>query len=691
MSYRVLGSLVFVLATAANAQAGGERVALCVGVNDYDQKGFEKPKYAERDAAHFATALRNAGYRVVLMTGATGRVLDPKLTPTKENIQSQLAALLAKRERDDLVIVALAGRGFEFDKDPDTYFCPVDAVPHADRKGTLISLDGVYKQLGQSGAGTNVLLADCCRTDPNPARSRGPGDTLEKVPPKGVLALYACQPNQRSYESDRLHQGVFFHHVLEGMRGKAGQAGQKLVFEELVAHVRKEVPETVKALAGATRSQIPVQKGLPPDGAAGVLLTAADRKVLQDASDLDRWYVTRGSSSGYYREKAGSRVADWKVAAEGGSARAMLLYGRCLESGFAVKKEVEEAVKWYRKATELGEPRAMIHLGACYHAGTGVKTDAIEAVKWFRKGAELDDPQAMVNLGMCYADGTGVKKDEVEAVKWYRKAAELGETQAMHNLGECYLEGMGVKKDETEAVKWYRKAAELGNLEAMFSLGVCYADGIGVKKDAVEAVKWYRKGAELEHPEAMFSLGVCYAGGTGVKKDETEAVKWYRKATELNQPMAMVNLGSCYLEGTGVKKDAVEAVKWYRKGAELNQPMAMNKLGGCYANGTGVKKDEDEAVKWFRMAAKLEHPGAMFYLGACYYNGVGVKKDEDEAVKWFRMAAKLEHPGAMFYLGACYYNGVGVKKDEDEAVKWFRMAAKLGNEDAKDALKKLGE
>ena len=393
MRYRVLGSLVFVLAAAANTQAGGERVALCVGVNDYDYKGFEKLKYPERDAADFAAALRDAGYRVVLMTGATGRVLDPKLAPTKENIQSQLTALLAKRKRDDLVIVAFVGHGFEFDKDPDTYFCPVDAKPHANQKSTLVSLDGVYRQVGRSGAGTNVLLADCFRIDPHPARDRNQGDTLEKVPPKGVLALYACKANQRSYESDRLRHGVFFHHVLEGMQGKAGKSGRKLVFAELVAHVRKEVPETVKELVGATRSQIPVQKGIPADGDSVVLLTAADRKILQDASDLDRWYVTQGSSLGYFKEKAGSRVAEWKAAAEGGSTQAMLMYGRCLEGGFAVKKDMGAALKWYRQAAELADPKAMDNLGWCYLDGTGVKKDAVEAVKWYRKAAELGEPR----------------------------------------------------------------------------------------------------------------------------------------------------------------------------------------------------------------------------------------------------------------------------------------------------------
>ncbi len=41
MSYRMLGSLLFVLAAAANTLAG-ERMALCVGVNDYDHRDLKR-------------------------------------------------------------------------------------------------------------------------------------------------------------------------------------------------------------------------------------------------------------------------------------------------------------------------------------------------------------------------------------------------------------------------------------------------------------------------------------------------------------------------------------------------------------------------------------------------------------------------------------------------------------------------
>ena len=41
------------------------------------------------------------------------------------------------------------------------------------------------------------------------------------VMPARVLALLSCGKKQRAFEVDTLKHGLFFHHVLEGLRGKA--------------------------------------------------------------------------------------------------------------------------------------------------------------------------------------------------------------------------------------------------------------------------------------------------------------------------------------------------------------------------------------------------------------------------------------------------------------------------------------
>jgi TPR repeat protein len=362
--------------------------------------------------------------------------------------------------------------------------------------------------------------------------------------------------------------------------------------------------------------------------------------------------------------------------------------------GRGVSKNLEEAVKWFRKAAEQGGAEAQCSLGVCYTTGEGVAKDTTEAVKWYRKAAEQEYARAQFNLGLCYAKGEGVAKDSTEAVKWYRKAAEQGGAEAQYNLGVCYATGEGVAKDSTEAVKWYRKAAEQGDARAQYSLGFCYANGEGVAKDTTEAVKWCRKAAEQGDALAQYSLGFCYANGEGVAKDSTEAVKWFRKAAEQGGAEAQYNLGVCYATGEGIAKDTTEAVKWYRKAAEQGDARAQFSLGVCYANGEGVAKDSTEAVKWFRKAAEQGDADAQFNLGLCYAKGEGVAKDSTEAVKWYRKAAEQGDARAQYSLGFCYANGEGVAKDSTEAVKWLRKVLKSGDEEATkfatQLLKQLG-
>ena len=114
----------------------------------------------------------------------------------------------------------------------------------------------------------------------------------------------------------------------------------------------------------------------------------------------------------------------------------------------------------YKAKAELGDAEAQFNLGFCYANGQGVRKDKEEAVKWFRRAAEQNYAPAQSNLGYCYDNGRGVVKDYVEAVKWYRKAAEQGHTEAQLNLGYCYANGQGVAKDKAEAYAWFSMAAK---------------------------------------------------------------------------------------------------------------------------------------------------------------------------------------------------------------------------------------
>jgi hypothetical protein len=63
-----------------------------------------------------------------------------------------------------------------------------------------------------------------------------------------------------------------------------------------------------------------------------------------------------------------------------------------------------------RKKAEAGDAESQSSLGTFYQQGLGVKKDLVEAVKWYRKAADQNYADAQCNLGLAYQQGLGVKK-----------------------------------------------------------------------------------------------------------------------------------------------------------------------------------------------------------------------------------------------------------------------------------------
>ena len=269
-------ALALVLLPASAQPGEGKKYALLVGVQEYDHaKQFPALSYAENDVNETAKELKKAGYAVVLLT-----TRDEKNKPTLANIEKHLDALLAKATKHDLILVGLAGHGMQFDKKEDSYFCPVDA-----RSGdvkTLLSMRSVYKKLEDSPVGVGLLLVDACRDDGRPrgAKRRGvDGDHLPS-PPKGVAALFSCSSGQFAWEADKYKHGVFFHFVLEGLRGEAASGGA-VTWNSLSNYVSERVSDTVPVLIGGGAKQEPHEmRSLA--GKSPVLLSAAKAEVVKD-------------------------------------------------------------------------------------------------------------------------------------------------------------------------------------------------------------------------------------------------------------------------------------------------------------------------------------------------------------------------------------------------------------------------
>ena len=120
--------------------------------------------------------------------------------------------------------------------------------------------------------------------------------------------------------------------------------------------------------------------------------------------------------------------------------------------------------------TNMRQAKEQYAQGMRYSEGDGVEKDLEQAVRYFRKAADAGYAPAQFVMGACCHTGSGMEADPAQAAEWYRKAAEQGHAEAQFNLGACYASGYGVKKDPDRAIDWYRKAAAQGNEDAQAAL-----------------------------------------------------------------------------------------------------------------------------------------------------------------------------------------------------------------------------
>ena len=100
-------------------------------------------------------------------------------------------------------------------------------------------------------------------------------------------------------------------------------------------------------------------------------------------------------------------------------------YARACLSGYRVKRDYNEGVKYLQKAISLGHIEAITILGICYDLGLGVRKDHNVALELFRKASKAGDCQGTFNLATYYLKGIGVDVDENKAKHLYNRCLEI--------------------------------------------------------------------------------------------------------------------------------------------------------------------------------------------------------------------------------------------------------------------------
>ncbi len=261
--------LSFLFPFAQFAQA--DHYALLIGVRQYIPTELTNLKYTENDVVRMGDVLRQRGYEarnIVLMTQTIGAD-KAAMAPTSANIRRQLELLLAVLEEGDTILVAVSGHGVQFEGEDEDYFCPSDARL-ADRT-TLISLKELYNQLETSKASAKVLMVDACRDDPQTDLAKSTGRIrLEPVHENrpvvavegGTIAFKSCGRTQQSFEDPRLEHGIYFYHVIEGLKGAADADWDgEITASELEAFATRQVKNYARAELGVIQIPTRFSKG----------------------------------------------------------------------------------------------------------------------------------------------------------------------------------------------------------------------------------------------------------------------------------------------------------------------------------------------------------------------------------------------------------------------------------------------
>jgi formylglycine-generating enzyme required for sulfatase activity len=253
-----------------------KKYALLVGVTEYDHSDLPNLKYTENDVDELAKVLtdqKGAAFDEVIILTTKRGAKDDGAKPTAANLRKQLKALTDKTTKHDVLLIGLSGHGLELtvtdpgtkkDKD-ESFFCPSDARPRktkdlAELKKTMIPLLELFEELQGSGAGAKLMFVDACRDTPKleGARSGADVDHLPK-PPQGMAVLFACKSGELARETPKLGNGhgVFFYHVIEGLKGKAKDNKGRVTWNSLSDHVLENVDASVRKHVGGGARQTP--------------------------------------------------------------------------------------------------------------------------------------------------------------------------------------------------------------------------------------------------------------------------------------------------------------------------------------------------------------------------------------------------------------------------------------------------
>jgi hypothetical protein len=224
--------------------------AIVVGINKY--KYLPDLNFAEQDALAIQQFLCvEAGFAAdqVLLCGDMTEASDDA---THTELLIILRNKLHRAQNADNLWFFFSGHGLQ------DHLMPFDGHPyHVDK--TAISIHFVVDHLRACKAKNIVLILDMCRDGQPKTEHKSVESSVEAIRQlvqnrkgqQGIITLFSCGWNERSYELPELRQGAFTYALLEGLRRQS-------VLRDLERYLAWRVPELHKLAGREKRKQVPL-------------------------------------------------------------------------------------------------------------------------------------------------------------------------------------------------------------------------------------------------------------------------------------------------------------------------------------------------------------------------------------------------------------------------------------------------
>jgi len=222
----------------------GKRFAICIGVDDYEDKRIYKLQKARNDAKLLGEIFKKQGQfdYVYVMTDDKSNRDD--YYPSKNKIEQTAQYVADFASPDDLIVFSFSGHGIS-NTSGDGYIVPVDALVDKDKIfSTSVKINEILAKFKEKGFKKTLLLIDACRETLETNKGINNNSLTSPIYTEADISavFYGTSSGNYSYEDADSPNGIFTKFLAEALKGKADTNKDGIVtFSETETYVQEKV------------------------------------------------------------------------------------------------------------------------------------------------------------------------------------------------------------------------------------------------------------------------------------------------------------------------------------------------------------------------------------------------------------------------------------------------------------------